>query len=275
MTDTTSAASTQILQLADALSRDGVAGIPGAFPRHWGDQLRVDFDAALAQAGSRPDGTVPRGPNRYYFSVHPEALGGFADLIGHPVVAGLSEHLLGPDYQFVEVAFDVPLPGAVNQPWHRDFPMPEATRRDGRLTSLAFNVTTVDVARDMGPFEVAPGTHRDGGDDFDHGMFPPTEAYPRYEALGELRRPQLGDMSVRSGLTVHRGTANVSATARGVLVLGVVAPEVETEPHDLQVSREYYSGLPGELQRHLRCTVVERLSPLVQRHSIEGLVMGG
>jgi hypothetical protein len=28
-----------------------------------------------------------------------------------------------------------------------------------RLTSLAFNITTVDTTDEMGPFEIAPGTH--------------------------------------------------------------------------------------------------------------------
>jgi hypothetical protein len=57
--------------------------------------------------------------------------------------------------------------------------MPPATRGEGRLTSLAFNVPTVDVTPEMGPFEVAPGTHREPGEDFEHGMFPPRAAWSR------------------------------------------------------------------------------------------------
>jgi hypothetical protein len=59
--------------------------------------------------------------------------------------------------------FDVlPLPGAVHQPWHRDFPMPEETRREGRLSSLAYNVTTVDVSPEMGPMGLRPVPLADG-----------------------------------------------------------------------------------------------------------------
>jgi len=50
---------------------------------------------------------------------------------------------------------------AVDQPWHRDFPMPEETRATGRSTSVASNLTGVDSAQDMGPSEIAPGTQLD------------------------------------------------------------------------------------------------------------------
>lgn len=257
------------------LVRDGSASLPGSFSQSWGRELAQDFEQLLEEALGREGGTVPRGPRRHYFAVHPERLRGFVDLVTHPSVTDLCELMLGPRYQVVEVAFDVPLPGAVHQPWHRDFAMPEVTARERRLTSLAFNVTTVDVEPDMGPFEIAPGTHWDDGSAFGHGMFPRRNAYPRYDALGRCRHPKLGDMSVRTGLTIHRGTPNVSQRARGVLVLGVVAAEVETDVHSLAVSTAYEEALPGQVRAHLRRTVVPALTPIVQQHSIEGLVMGG
>ncbi len=139
-------------------------------------------------------GTVPRGPHRYYLAVHPQRIRGFLDLVTHPWVTHLSEAVLGPDYRIVELGFDVALPGAVDQPWHRDFAMPDETRYEGRLTSLAFNATTVDVSPDLAPFEIAPGTQWDTAEDFDHGMFPPRTAASRYGAaratpVPETRRP--------------------------------------------------------------------------------------
>jgi hypothetical protein len=35
------------------------------------------------------------------------------------------------------------------------------------------------------------------------------------------------------------------------------------------------SGVPEDLRRHLTCRVVNSLEPIVQGHTIEGLVMGG
>lgn len=259
------------------LYRDGIVGLPGCFPPEWADRLREDFEVAFAEALLHPRGTVPRGPNRYYFAVHPAQVRGFADLLTHPAITSLCEQLLGDDYAVIELGFDVPLAGAQDQPWHRDFPTPPVTAAEGRLTSLAFNVTTVDVTPDLAPFEIAPGTQFDDGSAFDHGMFPTTEAYPRYLGLATRRYPRRGDVSARTGLTVHRGTANRSLRSRAVLILGVVTgetPPEETQVHELRITPEQLAALPDQVRRHLRCTVVDRLTPIEQRHDIEGLVMG-
>lgn len=262
----------------DAVYRDGVAGLPQALSPEWADRLHADCRVLFEEARSYPEGTIGRGPNRYYFAVHPERLSGLVELITHPNLTAICEVALGPDYQIVEVAFDVPMPGAVDQPWHRDFPMPPETRDHRILSSLAFNVTTVDVMPDMAPFEIAPGTHWDSGDGFDHGMFVPPEATGRYHALAERRYPRRGDMSVRTPLTLHRGTANLSDRGRAVLVVGAVAAEQAAEGaadvHTITVTPGYYDSLPELARRHLRCTVVDRLTPIVQKHDIEGLVMG-
>ncbi|MBA3233236.1 MAG: phytanoyl-CoA dioxygenase family protein [Propionibacteriales bacterium] len=261
--------------IAEALATDGITGCQGAFSRVWVEQLREDVDEAFDEARGREGGAVGRGPQRWYVEIHPEALRGFVELAGHPWVRAVCETVLGPDYMIVEVGFDVPLPGAVNQPWHRDFPSPVETRRDRRLTSLAFNVTTVDTTADMGPFEIAPGTHWDSGEDFEHEMFPPKSAYPRYTERAVRKYPKMGDISARSALTIHRGTTNQSDKSRPVLVLGVDAPGAgNAEHHDLAVTRGYWEALPEQVREHLGCPVVDELTPITQKHTIEGLVMG-
>ncbi|MEV5606449.1 phytanoyl-CoA dioxygenase family protein [Streptomyces sp. NPDC052299] len=253
----------------------GITACRGAFSPEWADRMREDIDAAFAEARGREGGAVGRGPHRYYVEIHPEQLRGFVDLVDHPWVRAVSEAVLGPDYRIVELGFDVPLAGAVNQPWHRDFPMPEETRRDRRLTSLAFNLTAVDTREDMGPFEIAPGTQWDDDARFGHAMFPRREDYPRYEALAERKYPQRGDISARSALTIHRGTANQSQDPRPVLVLGVDAPGAGNDGHhDMAVTRGFWESLPERVRAHLGCPVVDELAPIVQKHTIEGLVMG-
>lgn len=208
----------ELAALTERLHSDGIIGLPRAFPRDWVRQLGEDIDTAFAEARARPDGAVGRGPNRFYVEIHPEQLRGFAD---------------------------------------RDFPMPAETARERRLTSLAVNVTAVDTEPDMGPFEIAPGTHWDDGGAFEHGMFPPREAYPRYRELAARKLPQRGDISIRSALTVHRGTANHSAKARPVLVLGLDAPGAgNDERHDTAVTREFRASLPESVRAHLDCPVV-------------------
>ncbi|MDB4949044.1 MAG: phytanoyl-CoA dioxygenase [Gemmatimonadetes bacterium] len=264
-----------VATILGALYGDGILGMKGAFPREWAERMREDIDALFADALSRPGGAVGRGPRRWYVEIHPERMRGFVDLATHPWVVAVCTAVLGPEYRIVEIGFDVPGPGAVDQPWHRDFPAPEDTTVGRRLNSLAFNLTAVDVFEDMGPFEIAPGTQWDGADGFQHEMFPPKSFYPRYQARAQRKMPRMGDASVRSALTIHRGTANRSDKSRPVLVLGVDSPTADNaERHDLQFTRAYYDALPGELKAHLTCRVVDELQPIVQGHTIEGLMMG-
>jgi hypothetical protein len=254
---------------------DGIIGLKGAFERDWVQRLREDIDALFQDALQRPGGTLGRGPNRSYVEIHPEGVRGFVDLMSHPWVTAVCKAVLGPDYKIVEVGFDVPGPGALNQPWHRDFPSPPETLVGRRLNSLAFNLTTVDVEEDMGPFEIAPGTQWDDLTGCDNEMFPPKSLYPRYQERVQRKLPQMGDISARSALTIHRGTANQSNKSRPAFVLGVDAPDARNaERHDLQVTSGFYRSLPAEVRRHLTCRVVEKLEPIVQAHTIEGLVMG-
>ncbi len=272
---TTTGTTFDVDEIARSLNGDGIAALKNAFRREWVATMREDMDAAFEDAIARPGGAVGRGPRRYYVEVHPEQLHGFVDLVTHPWVVAVSEAVLGADYEIVEVGFDIPFPGAVNQPWHRDFPSPEATYHDRRLTSLAFNLTGVDTVPEMGPFEIAVGTQWEQGEDWEHQMFPPQDQWPGFASIAQQKLPQMGDLSVRSALTIHRGTANVSTEARPVLVLGVDAPGAgHAELHDMTVTHDFDETLPDNVRRHLSCRTVDELEPIVQKHTIEGLVMG-
>ena len=257
------------------LERDGITALKGAFPPEWADRMREDMMTAFWAAIQRPGGAVGRGPRRWYVEVHPQDIDGFVDLVTHPWVVAMSEAVLGKDYQIVEIGFDVPFQGARNQPWHRDFPSPPETYEGRRITSLAFNLTGVDVTQDMGPFEIAPGTQYDDGRAWKHEMFPDKAEWPRFAERAVRKFPERGDVSCRSALTIHRGTQHDSPIARPVLVLGVDQPGAgHAELHDLMVTQEYYDALPQQVRDHLVCRVVEELIPVTQKHDIEGLVMG-
>ena len=144
-----------------------------------------------------------------------------------------------------------------------------------RLTSLAFNLTAVDTVEEMGPFEIAPGTQWDWAPEFGHEMFPPKSFWGRYEERAVRKYPKMGDISARSALTIHHGTKNYSPHPRPVLVLGVDAPGAgNAEHHDLAVTRPFYESLPQRVRDHLVCPVVDQLTPITQKHDIEGLMMG-
>ena len=273
--DTTPAPLYDVSQIMGGLYGDGFIGLKGAFSREWVQQLGQDIAVAYEEALKRPGGALGRGPKRHYVEIHPEDISGFVDLATHPWVVAVCEAVLGPEYKIVEIGFDVPNPGAMNQPWHRDFPAPEDTIIGRRLNSLAFNLTTVDVFEDMGPFEISPGTQWDLPIGFEYDMFPPKGNYPRYQQRAQRKMPMMGDISARSALTIHRGTANNSNKSRPALVLGVDAPGANNaERHDLQISRSFFEKLPETLIQHMTYRLVDKLEPIEQGHTIEGLMMG-
>src|SRR5436305_11583782 len=134
-----------VAQDMGTLYRDGIVGRKAAFSREWVEQLREDMMTAFWEAIRRPGGAVGRGPRRWYVELHPQAISGFLDIVTHPWVTAICEDVLGPEYEIVEIGFDTPFQGAKVQPWHRDFPSRQETYQDRRITSLAVNITGVDV----------------------------------------------------------------------------------------------------------------------------------
>ena len=263
-----------VVQDIATLHRDGIVGRK-AFGRDWVQRLHDDMMTAFWEAIQRPGGAVGRGRRRWYIELHPEALSGFAELAAHPWVVAMSERVLGPEWRIVEVGFDTPFQGAQDQPWHRDFPSPPESYEQRRLTSLAFNLSGVDVTEEMGPFEVAPGTQWDDGRAWTHEMFPDPALWQRFAERAVRKYPRMGDISCRSALTMHRGTRHPSPVARPVLVLGVDAPGAgHAALHDLMVTRDYHDALPEAVRSHLHSRLVDQLEPITQKHDIEGLVMG-
>ena len=252
---------------------DGIIGLKHAFKPDWADTLYGEIMALFEEARQVPGGTLPRGPQRWYVEVQPERISGFIDIATHPWFVAVCEAVLGPEYKIVEIGFDIPFPGAADQPWHRDFKAPEATLIGRRLNSLAFNLTTVDTKPEHGPFEIALGTQWDDITGAKDDMFPPKEVWERYISRAVQKMPQRGDMSARSALTIHRGTANKSNEARPVLVVAADAPDgTNANHHDLQVTRAYLESLPPRVRDHLTYRVTDELTQVIQHHVITGLL---
>jgi hypothetical protein len=252
---------------------DGIIALKGAFPLEFADALHEDIMALFDEAKQIAGGTLPRGPERWYVEVQPERIRGFTEIATHPWFVAVCEAVLTEDYRIVEIGFDIPFPGAADQPWHRDFKAPDATLKGRRLNSLAFNLSAVDTKPEHGPFEIALGTQWDDIPDAKDDMFPDRSLWDRYIARAVQKLPQRGDISARSALTIHRGTANRSNDARPVLVVGVDAPDAtNANHHDLQVTRGYLDSLPARVRDHLTCRVADELEPILQHHVIEGLL---
>lgn len=252
---------------------DGIIACPNAYPPELIDRMRASIDRLFAEALNTSDGTLPRGPHRYYAEVAPESIDGFTEIASHPWFHAVCEAILGPSWTIVEVGFDIPFPGATLQPWHRDFAAPLATTEGRQINSLAFNLTAVDTTPEMGPFEIAPGTQWDLIPECPRGMFPDPARWPRYEKRRVAKLAQKGSISARSALTVHRGTANVSDSARPVLVIGVDGPSARNSAHhDLQMTQAFVQYLPSALAHRFTGRIVEQITAVRQNHVIEGLI---
>lgn len=261
-------------EILGGLYGPGIIALSSGFSSDFADGLYRDIMTLFDEVRDKPGGALPRGPERFYVECAPERIGGFVEIVTHPWFVAVCEAVLGPDYRIVEVGFDIPFSGAQDQPWHRDFPSPDATLRGRRLNSLAFNLTTIDTRRDHGPFEIAPGTQWDDICGCKDDMFPPRTLWDRYAARAEQKLPRRGDISARSALTIHRGTANRSTEPRPVLVIGVDAPDaINADHHDLQATERYLSSLPPRVRDHLHFRLVEEIEMIVQNHVIEGLVV--
>ena len=116
-----------IAAIMGGLYGDGIIALKGAFTPAWADALHDDIMSLFAEAREIPGGALPRGPERWYVEVQPERIHGFVDIATHPWFVAVCEAVLGPQYRIVEIGFDIPFPGAQDQPWHRDFPSPAST----------------------------------------------------------------------------------------------------------------------------------------------------
>ena len=166
------------------------------------------------------------------------------------------------------------VPGAKVQPWHRDFPSPPETD-EHRLTSLAFNLTTVDTTDEMGPFEIALGTQWDRGDDFDHEQFPAKSEYARYEALGRAEVSAGG----RHLCPLRADHPPGHAQPVGGVTAGARARRGRARRRQRRAPRpRRHEGLLGAAPAtRSRPPVLPRprpAAPITQKHDIEGLVMG-
>jgi hypothetical protein len=262
-----------VAEIMGGLYGDGIIVLKSAFSTEFADRMRDDMLALFDEARQVRGGVLPRGPQRWYVETQPERVHGLVEIATHPWFVAVCEAVLTKDYRIVEVGFDVPFPGAADQPWHRDFKAPDATLTGRRLNSLAFNLTGVDTKPEHGPFEIALGTQWDDIPEARDDMFPDKSLWPRYIERAVQKMPQRGDISARSALTIHRGTANRSNEARPVLVVGVDAPDAtNAKHHDLQVTRAYYDRLPAQVRDHLTCRITDVLEPIIQHHVIEGLL---
>ena len=238
--------------LTAELERDGICTIPGLIPRDTVDRWREAYDALVAQRAEVPGGLAPRGAGRHYVTLPWAPPFADPDVFANPVVLAVLDRVFAQEYVLVQLGADTAGPGSEYQETHRDYrPLFDDTFVTP-LYALAVNFPLVEVTDENGPFTIARGTH----------ALPRDEAMARV-ASGEIPLERLtarpGDVTIRTPLALHLGTANRTSEPRPMVVLGYVMHWLHTANVELRVPRSFYGSLPERRRRLLRCEVVDEV----------------
>ena len=114
----------------------------------------------------------------------------------------------------------------------------------------------VPITTELGPIEIAPGTHR----------------MPRADALGAVAaseiemRPvplEIGDVLIRHPWALHRGTPNTSDTPRALVSIRYVRRWYADDSREVNaIPGPVWESLTGEQRRLMRFPAGERTSSL-------------
>lgn len=247
----------QTREFAQAVLRDGYCVLPGHFPPELLMRWRETFTPLLERHIAREGHVKNRGSQRYYVTLPFEAPFAEPLMFEDEDILAIVNQLVGDDPVMCQLATDTPLRGSEYQEVHRDTPplFPELTQETPPF-QLAVNFPLCDVTPEMGPFEVARGTH----------MMTKAEGMRALEEGRVKLEPvlmKLGDVMVRDVRGLHRGTPNRTDVPRPMCVIGysrrwLFRPEVS-----IQVPRATYDKLSPRA-RHLL-----RFNPVVDRLDLE------
>lgn len=239
-------------QFAEDLNRDGICVIRRLFAQELIGEWAAAFDALFQERQQRPGGVAPRGKARGYVTLPWTAPFANSAVFANPTILGVLARVFYQEYKLVQLAADIPLQGSEYQETHRDFRPLFSDQIVTPLYAVAVNFPLVEVTAENGPFEMARGTH----------VMSRETGLAKIQA-GEIAMEQFymqpGDVMLRSPLALHRGTPNRTPQPRPMIVMGYVMHWLHTHKVDLNVERDYYNSLPLQLQKLLRCQVVERL----------------
>src|SRR5687768_10219355 len=246
--------STEIQQLVQSVITDGFCVLPEQFSPEKLDRWRQSFLPLLERHIAREGHLKNRGPSRYYVTL-PFA-DPFADacIYEDDDVLAIVEQLVGTDAVMCQLATDTPLLGSTTQDIHRDtLPLFPETGQETPPYQLAVNFPLVDVTEENGPFEVARGTH----------MLSKEEGLRQIESGARPLEPIMlkrGDVMIRDGRHLHRGTPNRTDEPRPMVVIGysrrwLFRPEVS-----ITIPRSTWDRLDKDARNLLRFNpVVESL----------------
>jgi len=169
--------------LADRISRDGWAVLPGAFSR-------VECQAIAAAADERPFPELPPGLMRW---------------VADPRWADIVLPVIGPDVRLLRAQMLAKRPWSdAVVPWHQDNDFVAVEPAEFLTASLAIDPMT----RVNGCLQVVPGTHRRGVVAYVPKAYGFTLAEPPPDDAGVAVELEPGDLLVLSSLCFHYSGPN-------------------------------------------------------------------
>lgn len=211
--------------IPDAFADIGVERVFAAY-----QQARKQTEAAWHQATAA---NIDKGEHRLGAAAHQvldlfkyDPL--FLDLANNPTIISILEQVVGPDLQLTEmIGHHHPANTPTHIGWHRDWP---PWSHPTQILKAKVFYYLEDIADDMGPYSVVPGSHTwphdPPGSVNSFSTEPPTEEL-KYDGETLEDMPHMIKVSAPAGTAVianvalwHTATANTSTRHREVIICG-------------------------------------------------------
>ena len=220
-------------------------------PAHLVDACREAFWPRLA-AYLDGGGESNRGAHRHFFAMPFEPPCFNPRFFFDPGVLGIARGLMDDRIVADQWGADVPVRGSSHQELHVDYQRPLFPELPGLLLpayAIVVSFALVRIAREHGPIEIAPGTHRMTCRDA-------RRAVDAGEVSLQAIPLEIGDVLIRHPWALHRGTPNTTDTPRVLATIRYVRRWYADGSRDVEpVSRETWESLTAEQRRVLRFPV--------------------
>lgn len=226
----------------------GYSVLRGHFPSRLVEECRDAFwPRLLAHLGS--DVAPNRGPHRYFLPMPLDRPCLAPEFLFDPLVLGIVRGLMDERVVADQWGCDVPVRGSEYQDVHVDYQRPLFPELPDIVLPPYIVVVSfglVRIAREHGPIEIAPGTHRMARRDALH-------AVESGEIDLEAVLLEVGDVLIRLPWALHRGTPNTTDTPRALATIRYVRRWYTDGSREVEhLAPETWNSLTAEQQGLVR-----------------------
>ena len=237
----------------DEVRDQGFCVLRGHFPSRLVDACRSAFwPRLLAYLDSGQASN--RGPHRHFLAMPFEPPCFAPQFFFDPDVLGIVRGLMDDRVVADQWGCDVPVRGSEYQDVHADYQrplFPEVPDLALPVYAVVVSFGLVQIAREHGPIEIAPGTHR-------MTRMDALRAVKAGELALEAVPLELGDVLLRNPWTLHRGTPNMTDTPRALVTIRYVRRWYGDASRDVEpLPRTTWASLTAEQQSMMRFPIGE------------------